>query len=144
MTAAKKAKEPAKEDNHDLAESLKRTIETNELASDVFWVFHALSEIKDDADLPRVQAIAPTTGAKSLLAFAHAYRLHFFKEILPKAFAHKMKDGVMNDDGRKRLEIFGPIYDQIHQEYTAKRKCPMCGRGLTHHTVLFRRPQKAH
>jgi hypothetical protein len=148
VLVSKRCAEQPRHGESELSESsdlqtIAAAMEDGQYAEDVYWAFQMLSRIKTKEDVSRFAPEAPTPGAAVMLQYAHDHPRDFFKDILPKALNRKGKDIALRDDGRKKLEIFSEIYSRIAEIFTSQRKCPLCGRGLTKHTVLFRRPQRA-
>lgn len=118
-------------------------IEHGRPQDDIYWAFQMISRCRTQSDAFRIAQTAPTPGAASLLYWAcdPKHKDKFFTVILPKAMTHKEKEGQFRDDGRKFLEIFGPIHDRILANVKAEPQCPTCGRAITKHVTLFRRPK---
>lgn len=111
---------------------------------DVYWVFQALSKVKSKDDIELVADGAPSPGALVLLEYALDQRRDFMTNILMRTLNRTSKESAMRDDGRriKIDEIRDEILDRLDQKYQSKSQCPMCGRKLTKHTVLFRGAEK--
>lgn len=112
---------------------------------DVYYCLQMIKKAKTPGGMEKVRKLAPTPGSLALLEFAvenDKNRDTFFKHLLPRAQNRTTRDAVLKDDGRKRVEIFGPIRDRLIEEGKISGKCPTCRRALTKHVSVFQSTQK--
>lgn len=130
--------EPSDEPRRDI----KQSFEEGSFPEDIYYCLQMISKAKEPGGMARVRHLAPTPGALALLEYAVDNEDTFFKHILPRAQNRTTRDAVLKDDGRRFVEIFGPIRDRLIEEGQISGKCPTCGRAKTKHVSLFAGAQK--